>query len=151
MANQELIPSNPLEALHKEVDRLFGGFFDDLSLPAWPLKHDRNVPKIDFKEAKTEYQLDAELPGIPAKDVQVSVANGVLTLKGEKKAEKEEKDKNYIRVERSYGRFERSFSLPADADEAKITASSKDGVLTIVIPKKEGAQQARQIEVNAAG
>ena len=89
-----------------------------------------------------------ELPGIPAKDVDISVAKGILTVKGEKKGEAEEKRKDYIRIERSYGSFERSLALPDDADDSKIAAASKDGVLTVTIAKKAGtAAASRKIEV----
>lgn len=153
MSNKSLTtaPSHPLENLHREVDKLFGSFFGDFSFPSFKPGH--TLPKIDFKDAGNAYQLDAELPGVPAKDVEVSVVNGVLTVKGERKSEKEETDKgkNYIRIERSYGHFERSLSLPDDADDAKISANSKDGVLTITIPKKPGAKpETRKIEVKAA-
>lgn len=150
MANKSLTATtaHPLESLHQEVDKLFGNFFGDLSFPYF--KPGQTLPKIDFKDTGNAYQLDAELPGVPAKEVEVSVVNGVLTVKGERKAEKEEKNKNYIRVERSFGQFERSLSLPEDADDAKISANSKDGVLTITIPKKPGAKpETRKIEVKA--
>jgi HSP20 family protein len=151
MANNNLtkMVTHPLASLHQEVDKLFGSFFGDLSFPH--LKNGQILPKIDLKETSERYLLDAELPGVPAEDVEVSVANGVLTVKGEHKAEKEEKDKNYLRVERSYGQFERSINLPEDADDSKISAKSKDGVLTITIPKKPGAKpETRKIEVKAA-
>ncbi|HEX6957108.1 MAG TPA: Hsp20/alpha crystallin family protein [Ferrovibrio sp.] len=151
MTNKQIIPTNPLATLHQEVDRLFGSFFDDFSLPRLHFRNGLEAPKIDFKETEKEYQLDAELPGVPAKDVQVSVANGVLTIKGEKSSEKEEKGRNYLRVERAYGGFERSLALPEDADDAKIAATSKDGVLSLVIPKKAGAKpETRRIEVKPA-
>lgn len=140
--------SDTFENLHKQFDRLFGGFFNDFSMPKLQLRNGDLVPSIDFKETETSYQLDVELPGIPAKDVDISVAHGILTVKGEKKSESEEKRKDYIRVERSYGRFERSLALPEDADDAKIEAASKDGVLTITIAKKAGAAAVtRKIEV----
>jgi len=151
MTNKQLAPARPLESLHHEVDRLFGSFFDDFSFPKLGFKNGALVPKIDFKATDEAYQLDVELPGIPPSEIQVSVTNGILSVKGEKRAGKEEKDKNYIRIERSYGSFERSLSLPDDADDSKIAASSRDGVLTITLPKREGAAaQARKIEVKAA-
>lgn len=150
MAGKDLLPAHPFESLHREVDRLFGGFMDDFSMPRWRFGNGAAVPRIDLKETEKAYELDAEIPGVPAKEVQLSVHDGVLTLKGEKKAETEQKDKNYIRVERTYGSFERSVSLPDDADEANITAAAKDGVLTITIPKNPKAKpQARTIAINA--
>jgi HSP20 family protein len=149
--SRNLIPSNPMELLHKEVDRLFGGFFNDFSLPTLHGENGSLMPKINLNETDKEYRLEAEMPGIPSSDVQVTVENGVLTIKGEKKAEKEEKDRNYIRIERSYGSYQRSFVLPDNIDEAKISASGKDGVLTVLLPKKEGAARAaKKIEVKPA-
>jgi len=151
MAETPLVPHDPFENLHKQVDRLFGGFFNDFSMPKLQLRNGDLVPKLDFKETDKAYQIDVELPGIPAKDVEISVTKGILTVKGEKKGESEEKRKDYIRVERSYGCFERSLALPEDADDGKIEATSKDGVLTVTVAKKVGAAQAaRKIEVKAA-
>ncbi len=151
MTTKDLVPAHPLENLHKEVDRLFGGLFDDLSFPRWRLVNAGNLPRVDFKRTDTGYELDAELPGVAAADVKLDLANGVLTLKGEKKSSQEETGKNFIRVERSYGSFSRSFALPDDADGDKITATAKDGVLTIAIPRKEGAAlPTRTIEIKTA-
>lgn len=148
MANSLPTPHDPFESLHKQVDRLFGGFLNDFSMPKLQFRNGDLVPRLDFKETETAYQLDMELPGIPAKDVDISVAKGILTVKGEKKGEAEEKRKDYIRIERSYGSFERSLALPDDADDSKIAAASKDGVLTVTIAKKAGAAAAsRKIEV----
>ncbi|MFC3674459.1 Hsp20/alpha crystallin family protein [Ferrovibrio xuzhouensis] len=151
MADTQLVPHDPFESLHKQVDRLFGSFFNDFSIPKLQLRNGDLVPKLDFKETDKAYQIDIELPGIPAKDVEISVAKGILTVKGEKKGESEEKRKDYIRIERSYGCFERSLALPEDADDAKIEAASRDGVLTVTVTKKAGTAHAtRKIEVKAA-
>ncbi len=151
MTNKDLVPAHPLENLHKEVDRLFGGLFDDLAFPRWRLVNAGNMPRVDFKQTEAGYELDAELPGVAAADVRLDLANGVLTLKGEKKSSHEEKAKDFIRVERSYGSFSRSFTLPDDADGDKITATAKDGIVTIAIPRKAGAAlPARSIEIKTA-
>ncbi len=151
MTPKDLVPAHPLESLHKEVDRLFGGLFDDLAFPRWRLFNAGNMPRVDFKQTEAGYELDAELPGVAAADVKLDLANGVLTLKGEKKSSQEEKGKDFIRVERSHGSFSRSFALPDDADGDKITATAKDGIVTIVIPRKAGAAlPARSIEIKTA-
>ncbi|WP_243444780.1 Hsp20/alpha crystallin family protein [Sphingosinicella humi] len=101
-------------------------------------------------ESDEAYKLTAELPGIDAANVEVTVAEGVLTITGEKKEEREEKEKNYYFSERSYGSFQRSLQLPGDAAADKITARSKDGVLTITLPKDEKANaRKRRIEIDA--
>lgn len=151
MTTKDLVTAHPLENLHKEMDRLFGGLFDDLAFPRWRLANAGNLPRVDFKQTDTGYELDAELPGVAVADVRLDLANGVLTLRGEKRASQEEKGKNFIRIERSHGSFSRSFTLPDDADGDKITATAKDGVLTIAIPRKEGAAlPTRTIEIKTA-
>ncbi len=151
MTAKDLVPTNPLESLHKEVDRLFGGLFDDLAFPRWRFVSSGQLPRVDFKQTAAGYELDAELPGVSTADVKLDLANGVLTLKGEKKSAQEEKGKDFIRVERSYGSFSRSFTLPDDADGEHITATAKDGVVTIAIPRKAGtAHPARSIEIKTA-
>lgn len=139
MTNQALVPTTPLDRLHKEVDRLFGGFFD-FSLPSLGFSNGHSLPKMDVRQTEKTYELDVELPGVPAKDVSVSVQNGVLTVRGEQSSEKEDKKDNYIRVERSYGSFERSVSLPEDADVGAINATSKDGVLHLTVQRKADAK-----------
>ena len=95
------------------------------------------------------YQITAELPGLDEKDVEVTVADGVLTIKGEKSAEKEEKKKDYYRAERSFGSFKRSFALPEGVDQGKIEANFQKGLLTITMPKVAAAQaQAKKITIN---
>ncbi|MFW1411081.1 hypothetical protein ACEWAY_24425, partial [Vibrio parahaemolyticus] len=89
--NKDLVTANPLEALHKEVDRLFGALFEDLAFPRWRLFDAGNLPRIDFKKTDTGYELDAELPGVAPGEVRLDLANGVLTLAGEKKSSQEEK------------------------------------------------------------
>jgi HSP20 family protein len=98
------------------------------------------APLVDISEDDKEYLVKAELPEIKKEDVRVSVENGVLSISGERKIEKEEKDRKYHRVERAYGRFERSFTLPDGADGTKITAEFKEGVLKVRLPKAENAK-----------
>lgn len=99
---------------------------------------------IDVRENDKEIVFEAELPGIEEKDVQVSVRDGVLSLKGEKKSERDEKKDTYHLVERSYGSFERSFTLPDSADQDKIAANFNKGVLRIVVPKRAEAVKAEK-------
>jgi HSP20 family protein len=144
---------NPFASLQREVDRLFDDFgrgFPTLSWPTFPSigKQDM-MPSMDVTETDKEIELTAELPGLEEKDVQVNLADNVLTIRGEKKAEKEEKDKNYHLVERSYGSFERSIELPEGIDPAGIKASIAKGLLKVTVPKPAPAQ-AKKIDVKTA-
>ena len=104
------------------------------------------APLVDIIEDDKEYLVKAELPEVRKEDVHVAVENGTLTIRGERKFEKEEKDKRYHRVERGYGSFVRSFVLPDIADAAKVSAEFKDGVLRVHLPKTEMART-KHIEV----
>ncbi len=104
------------------------------------------VPAVDIAEDNKEYVIKAELPDVRREEVKVSVENGLLTISGERKFEKEEKDKKYHRVERAYGYFSRSFSLPDAADAEQVKAEYKDGVLQVHVPKSE-SKKAKRIEV----
>jgi HSP20 family protein len=143
-------PWSPFQALHQEVDRLFADF--GRGFPAMGLGRDFDfrpfwaggqelTPAIDVVDKGTSFQITAELPGLDEKNVEVTLADGVLTIKGEKSEEKEEKKKNYYHSERSFGSFERSFDLPDTVDQGKIEASFQKGLLTITIPKTEAAQK----------
>lgn len=143
----------PLFSLQDEINHLFDGMF---SIPRTSLlQADKNsainLPSVDVIEDDKGYKIQAELPGLDAKQVDISTANGFLTIKGEKKEEKEEKNTNYIRRESSFGMFQRTIALPESADDEKAQATFKNGVLTIEIPKKACAQAcARKINVNDA-
>lgn len=104
------------------------------------------VPTVDISETDGEYQIKAEIPDVKKEDVKVTLEDGVLTIQGERKQEKEEKGKKYHRVERSYGSFVRSFGLPDVIDEEKVKAEFKDGVLNLHLPKSEKAKP-KAIEV----
>jgi HSP20 family protein len=125
---------DPFRALQHRMDRLFQDFASDYR---WPFANGRQapLPTIDVSETDTEMTVEAELPGVEEQDIDVTVADNLLTIKGEKKQEKEEKKKDYHLTERSYGSFSRSMALPFDADPAKIKASFADGVLKITLPK----------------
>jgi HSP20 family protein len=152
----------PFETLRREIDRLF----DDFDGGFWRAPFRRSVfdvepfsrreltwaatPAMDVAETDKAYEIAAELPGMGESDVEVVAANGVLTIKGEKKEEKEEKKKDYYLSERRYGSFERRMQIPEDVDADKIEAAFKKGVLTVTLPKKPEAQKpAKKIEVKA--
>jgi HSP20 family protein len=107
------------------------------------------TPSVDISEDDKEWLVKADLPEVKKEDVKVTVENGVLTVTGERKFEKEEKDKKYHRIERSYGNFLRSFTLPEGADGGKINADFKDGVLKVHLPKN-GKAKAKAVEVKVA-
>jgi HSP20 family protein len=106
-------------------------------------------PSVDIFETENEVVIKAELPGMEAKDIEIKLENNVLMLRGDRRFEKETKNENYHRVERSYGNFTRSFSLPAFVDDSKVNAEYKNGLLRIVLPKKEQARS-KEIKIAAA-
>ncbi len=152
----ETTPSRPRDvfsAMHDEMDRVFERF--EHGWPRWPTLFRREgaitVPELDVRENTNAIVVEAELPGVDEKDVSVTVANGVLTIKGEKKHEKEEKGENYYLTERSFGSFERSIRLPDTIDEAKVEAKFDKGVLKVTAAKKPEAVKAeRKIEIKKA-
>jgi HSP20 family protein len=106
------------------------------------------MPAEDVAETDKAYEITAELPGLDEKNIEAKLANGMLSIKGEKQEEKEEKQKDYYRRERSFGSFERSFQVPEGIDTDKIAASFKNGILSVTLPKSAEAQkQAKKIEV----
>ena len=136
-----------MEETHNRLARIFGlapartgtGGQEAMTLTRW-------APSVDIMEDVGEWLVKADLPEVNKEDVKVTVENGVLTITGERKFEKEEKDKKYHRIERSYGSFTRSFSVPDDADASKVSAEFKDGVLTVYLAKSEKARP-KSIEV----
>ena len=133
-----LAPWRGTTSLRTEMDRLFERFFES----GWPEmpKLGEWQPSLDLSETKDAVIVKAEIPGVEEKDIAVSLQDGMLTIKGEKEAEKEEKDKRYHRVERSYGAFFRAVRLPAAVDGSKVTAEYKSGVLTVTLPKAPEAK-----------
>ncbi|GJQ19696.1 MAG: molecular chaperone [Bacteroidia bacterium] len=132
--------------IHREFDRLFdslmrGGIQDDgtFGLSMW-------TPPVDIHEKEDEYVVKVELPGVKKDDVKITLESNILTIRGEKKQETEEKSENFHRMERTYGSFQRSFTLPTSVKSDKIDAGYKDGILTITLPKAEEAKP-KQIEV----
>lgn len=107
------------------------------------------APLVDISEDEKEFLVKAELPGMKKEEIKVTVDNGVLTVSGERKSEKEEKTKKYHRVERSYGKFERSFTLPDKVESGKVNAEFKDGVLLVHLPKSEKANgSAKEVKIS---
>lgn len=140
----------PLNWLRGEFDR----FFDDLSvrnLEPSLLQGRAHLPALEMQENDDHYRLCAELPGMTAEDVEINVVDGILTISGEKREQREEKDKDkgFMFSERRYGRFQRSVQLPSGADEDKIDAQFENGVLTVTIGKSAKADKKR-IEINKA-
>ena len=138
-------PTNSLFGLKSNMDKLFDEFFG-LDKGIWPESTLSVVPAVDLEETEDAFKITADLPGMTKKDIKITLENNVLSISGEKKAEREEKDKNYHRVERSYGKFHRAFELPGAVNRDKIEAEYKDGILSISVPKTEEAKP-KQIEV----
>ena len=139
---------NPFMSLQREVDRLFDDF--TRGFPAFSSAGAAELlPSVDVTETDKQIEITAELPGLEEKDVQVNVADNVLTIRGEKKAEKEEKDKTFRLVERSYGSFVRSLELPEGVNADAIKASIDKGVLKVTVPKPAPAQ-VKKIDVKTA-
>jgi HSP20 family protein len=153
----------PFENLHREIDRLF----DEFDGGIWRAPFRRSIsdvepffqrdiewpasPAVDVAEKDKAYEITAELPGMAEKDIEVTLANGTLTIKGEKQEEKEEKKKDYYLKERRFGSFERRFGVPEGVDTNKIEASFEKGVLKVTLPKTADAQKAeKKIAVKAA-
>lgn len=137
-------PWSMLDQWHKELDNIFdtrprGDDTSRIEGSDW-------TPAVDIKEEADRYLLHADIPGVKADDIEVSMDKGVLTIKGERKHESTESKEGYKRVERTHGVFMRRFALPDGVDGEQITASSKEGVLEVVIPKSE-PEQPRRIEV----
>lgn len=154
---------HPYESLRHEIDRVFDYFggrgfwqpFPQSLFAAEPLFRGEltrgAMPAVDVVESEKAYEVTAELPGMDEKNIEVKVANGNLTIKGEKQEEKEEKKKDYYIQERHFGSFERSFGVPDNVDPDKIEAIFKKGVLTVTLPKKVEAQKpAKKVDVKAA-
>lgn len=135
----------------REMEDLLARFNRPLTVSADPDRMPLSnwAPTVDISETEKEYLIRAELAGLKKEEVQITVQNGVLTLAGERKAEKQDKAEKYHRVERTYGRFTRSFSLPEDTSPERITAECKDGVLTIHVAKSE-VPKPKSIEVKVA-
>jgi HSP20 family protein len=129
---------------------------EDLMSRSWPWPAGRGSslvsvsdwnPRVDISEADDHYEIQADIPGVAKDDLKVTVDNGVVTLQGERRQEKEEDTKRLHRVERFYGGFMRSFTLPQDADPSVLKASARDGQLTVTIPKQVGTPSVTAVQV----
>ncbi len=148
----------PFENLRREVDRLFEDTLSPFRLPFrrpafdiepfWSPESWVAVPAVDFVEKDNAFEVHADLPGMDEKDIEVKVANGVMTIKGQKEENKEEKKEDFHLRERRFGSFERALKVPDTVDTDKIEASFKKGVLTVTLPKTAEAQKpVKKIEV----
>lgn len=141
---------HPFSLLRREIDSIFDRFFRGFELEPFRGRFGAFSPSIDVKESDKEISVSAELPGMDEKDIDVSLTRDSLTIKGEKKEEKEEKGKDYYRMERSFGSFSRTIPLPAEVDLDKAKAEFKKGVLTVTLPKSEKAlKETKKIPVKA--
>ncbi len=140
-------PWREMPVLQNRFNRLFddpffrvGQMDDDAGMGLWN-------PAVDLYEKDEHFMIKAELPGVDKKDIQIDLQDRILTLSGERTYDNEVKEENYYRRERSYGKFQRAFTLPADVDSDKIKAEFKDGVLQIEVPKPE-EKKAKQVTVH---
>ncbi|OIO71722.1 MAG: heat-shock protein [Zetaproteobacteria bacterium CG1_02_53_45] len=135
-------PWQELESMNRQLNRLLD---DNVN----PMKRDAGqwLPSVDIKETEASIKIQADLPGIEKKDVKLEIKDGVLSISGERHYEKDVQEENIHRIERSYGSFSRSFSLPRNIDPDKVEADMKDGVLEIRLTKRESAK-ARTVAIN---
>jgi|Deesub1362A_J573_1020465.scaffolds.fasta_scaffold02128_11 HSP20 family protein len=140
---------NPFSLLRRELDHLFDEFMRDFEIDSFFDRRGRVfTPKIDVTENDKEIKVTAELPGIDEKDIEVTLNRDSLTIKGEKREEKEDKGRDYYRMERTYGSFCRTIPLPVEVETDKAEAYYKKGVLTVRIPKSpEAIEETKKIEV----
>ena len=141
-------PFKDLQSLQDRMNRLFQESVGRLTGRSDEVFGGHWIPTVDIYEDDQEFVVKAELPGLESKDVEIQIQENVLTLKGERKLEREIDKERYHRLERTYGTFQRSFTLPNIVDQEKVKAKVKDGVLEIRIPKQERAKP-KQIKVEA--
>jgi len=146
------LAEDPFTAIRREMDRMFEEMTKSFSLVRPAFGMGLLAPRVDMRETDTAVEVQAELPGVTEKDVEVQLADGVLTIKGEKKQEREEKEKGYYLMERAYGSFLRQIPIPVEVEEDKVEAKFDKGVLTIILPKKPSAEaKAKKIEIKSGG
>lgn len=138
-------PNRSLFNLRTNLDHLFEEFMG-MDEGRWPESALNVVPAVNLEETEDAFNISAELPGMSKKDITIKLENNILSISGEKKAEKEQKEKNYHRIERSYGKFHRAFELPGFVKRESIEASYENGVLLVKVPKAEEAKP-KQIEI----
>jgi HSP20 family protein len=145
--------TDPFTSLRREMDRVFEDFTRGSGAPATFATSGLLSPKVNVAETDKGLEVTADLPGVERKDIEISLADGILTLKAEHKAEKEEKNekKHYHLIERSFGTFLRSFNLPFEADTDKVEASFEKGVLKISVPRSAAAEkQVKKIAIKGS-
>jgi HSP20 family protein len=141
---------HPFFSFRQEMDRLMEDFFGRFETQPFARKAEAFTPHMDVVDSEKEIQVSAELPGMDEKDIDVSITREALTIRGEKKEEKEEQGKDYYRSERSFGSFTRTIPLPVDIETEKVTASFKKGVLTVKLPKtKQTIEETKKITIKA--
>lgn len=146
------IAEDPFTAMRREMDRMFEEMTKSFSLVRPAFGMGVMAPRVDMRETDTAVEIQAELPGVTEQDIEVQLADGILTLKGEKKQEREEKEKGYYLMERSYGSFLRQIPIPVEVEEDKVEAKFDKGVLSVVLPKKPETQtKTKKIEIKAGG
>jgi HSP20 family protein len=150
--------AGPLQDFHRDINRLFDQTFRDFGFSAFdfdqPFMHTSNGvlrPVTDLAATDKEYTITVEVPGADKDDIKIEVANNVMTIRGEKKQKKEEKQKDFYRQERFYGSFQRVLSLPEDADQNDIKANFHQGVLTVTMPRKDMPKpNVKEIEIHSS-
>lgn len=144
-------PTSELDTINKRLKKFFEDFDSPFFGGDWSVKPFNSsvfTPRVDVTEDNENLYVHAEIPGVEKKDIKINVTGDVLTLSGEKKTEQRDEKKNYYRIERNYGSFSRSFTLPAEIKVDKISAEYNDGVLNITLPKTEEAKVVeKQIEI----
>ncbi len=144
---------NPFYSLQRSINQVFDNFLDGFDFSPFGFESSMTSfrPRLDVSETDSDFRITVELPGMDEKDVEVSLVNNHLTLRGEKKAEKEDKQRDYYSLERSYGLFERTVPVPEGVDLDKVEASFRKGILTVTLPKSAEFQKERKrIPIKAA-
>ena len=162
MALRNLVPSgskdvpqqpeefNPFIHLHREMNRLFDSFSRGFEIDPLETRLGVFIPSVNVIEGGKDIKVTAELPGMDEQDIDVSITKDALTIKGEKKREKEEQGKNYYRMERSYGSFTRTVPLPVEVDTTKVKAQFKKGILTVTLPKTaKSLKERKKIQIKS--
>jgi len=151
--------THPVQQFHQEIDRMFDDFFRGFGFPAMGFgrvvpslaQSEWLKPTVDIAASEREYTISVEIPGVEEKDFNLDLSDGTLRISGQKRQEREEKEMNYYRMERSFGSFQRVVSLPEDVDEDGITAKYSNGVLTIKLPRKSKPKtESRKIAINGS-
>ncbi|NND83266.1 MAG: Hsp20/alpha crystallin family protein [Gammaproteobacteria bacterium] len=153
------LPADPLSQLHRDMNGLFDRMWQQMALPGmamgsgWPLNESMGMlkPSVDISSSEKEYTISVEVPGVEQEQLHLELSDNALIVRGEKQQSKEFKEKDMHRVERSYGSFQRTLSLPEDADRDEIDAQFKNGVLNITVPRKQAAlSDGRHIDIRRA-